>query len=262
MKSIFSNVDNQLLKDILGYVKGIFELMQENASLAPLTVKRTAQRSQPITAKRLRMTVQDLEESYHEEHGYYADEMTKEDEESENDDNPPIEFNSVEYITDEPNIDSQFSTETVTETKPVVPVVVVAKKDRSYAPLKLDFPLTTPEELNKLEEEIAKPSSTYRKQLIETIHTIQGKIRDHRVTIRTFFRVVFHDILLINYTWKGHETKRALCEYKNIMTFLKKILVRWFPDDDLSDFSKCIQNYVKNIAARLRNIQEKREKRL
>lgn len=232
--------------------------MQESATMTPFAVKRKSSSNAPISAKRLQLTVQDLEDSYHKEHGYYAEE-TNRNEDSVDEDGPPIEFNSVEYIIEEPS--GEIPVESVMETEEMKPNTIIIKKERAAAASypKLDFPLATQQELDLLEEEIGKPSSTYRRQIIETIHTIQGKIRDHRVTIRTFLRVIFHDTLLVNFTWKGHDTKRALCDYKNLMTFLKKILVRWFPDDDLSDLSKCIQNYVKNIPARLKNLQAKKE---
>lgn len=233
-------------------MKGIFELMQENTLIAPFTKRKTI--AEPISAKKLQLTVQDLEDSYHKEHGYYAEETTKRgDGDSEDDDGPPIEFNSVDYIIEEPVVEMETS-------EPEIKPLVVKKERQAGGSYKLDFPLTAKEDLDRLEEEIAKPNSTYRRQIIETIHTIQGKIKDHRVTVRTFFRVIFSDTLLVHYTWKGHENKKALCHYKNLMTFLKKILVRWFPEADLSDFSKCIQNYVKNVPARLKNQQMKEEK--
>lgn len=225
--------------------------MQENATIGSPFKKRKVAK-EPITAKKLQLTVQDLEDSYHKEHGYYTEEANKQDEDSDDEDAPPIEFNSVEYIVDEPAIDMPPAVEM--ESKPVI------KREQATANQRLEFPLMSQADLDRLEVEIGKPSSTYRRELIETIHTIQGKIKDHKVTVRTFFRVIFHDTLLVHYTWKGFESKKALCQYKNLMTFLKKILVRWYPDDDLSDFSKCIQNYIKNIPARLKNMQAKLEK--
>lgn len=241
--------------------------MQENAAMEPLVVKRKRSDNAPITAKRLQLTVQDLEDSYHKEHGFFDEVTTKRDDETEDEDGPPIEFNSVEYIIDDTT--GSVPIETVEESVEMKPIIIKTdiagnslSSSSSSSSYKLDFPLKTQEELDRLEEEIAKPSSKYRRHIIETIHTIQGKIRDHRVTIRTFLRVIFHDTLLVNYTWKGFENKGALCDYKNLMTFLKRILVRWFPDDDLSDLSKCIQSYVKNVPARLKHLQVKGKEKL
>lgn len=245
-----------MLQDILSYVKGIYEELQDNNTLNPVETTAKRKRKEGITGKKLLLTVQDLEESYHKD---YSETAKNTDEEIEEDESNPIEFNSVDYIIEDPNT-TEMAVESITDETEIQDVkvkdesqkVVVLKQTRIANP-KLVFPLRTKEELEILEQEIGLPHSTYRRQIIETIHTIQGNIKDHKVTIRTFFRVIFHDTLLINYTWKGYENKKALVDYKNLMTFLKKILVRWFPEDDLSDFSKCIQNHIKNAPSRIKH---------
>lgn len=185
----------------------------------------------PLTANKIKRSVADLEESYKQPN----EEQIAEAEESEE----MPHFESVEGL--------------LMESEDVKPVITPSQRPsvRDF-----EFPLTKYEQVNALEEEIGLPNSQIRKQLIETIHTIQGNIKDHRVTIRTFLKVIFTDQLLGQYTWKGFENKQALCQYKNLITFLKKILIRWFPDDDLSDFAKVIQNYIKNVPSRLQRTKK------
>lgn len=228
--SFFVPLDTELLSEILQYVKGIYEILtstrnDEDSLLQP---KKTGKRKamEPLTANKIKRSLADLEESY---------QQHQEDDEG---DSEP-QFEVVEY---------QGSEGIVLETVDVKPFTV---KERKSGTREFDFPLTEVSQVDALEEEIGRSNSHIRKHLIETIHTIQGNIKDHRVTIRTFLRVIFTDPLLAQYTWKGYESKQALCGYKNLITFLKKILVRWFPDDDLSDFVKIIQNHIKNVPSRL-----------
>lgn len=220
------------MTEILHYTKGIYELLaaktDEENLLQPLKRESVGKRktNEPLTASKIKKSLLDLEESYQ-----------------------TVNFESLEDDEDMPHFEYTVADNLMLdeeETKPLVRSMHL-----------FEFPLTEQDQVTALEAEIGRPNSRVRKQLIETIHTIQGSIKDHKVTIRTFLRVVFTDELLITYTWKGHESKKALCELKNLMTFLKKILVRWFPDSDLSDFVKTIQNYVKNCPSRVNTIRKK-----